>query len=259
MADAQEYRVHMFSSGVVLLALIGHQFGLPLDRYAALAIVVLIVKTGWGLLSDGMRVLLDASLDADTLNQVRAILQADPAVVEVRSLVGRNAGRYRFLETDVALRVESLEKAHMVSQRLEKSVREKVPHVERGQIHYEPQGQTHLRFAVPLEDIAGKVSQHFGEAPFFALLTVRTADGTLERQELVPNPYRDLEKAKGIWVSEWIVSLKTDVILLRENVQGKGPAYVFADAGVEFRLTQATTLDGAIAEQMLQIQGPVRA
>ncbi len=249
MADAQEYRVHVFSSGVVLLALIGHQSGLPLDRYAALVIVILIVKTGWELLSDGMRVLLDASLDAETLGQVRAILEADPAVTQVRSLIGRNAGRYRFLEADVSLRVDSLEKAHAISQRLEKCVREKVPHVERVQIHYEPRMRTHLRFAVPLEDVAGTVSQHFGEAPHFALVTLRADDRRLERQEIVPNPYRDVEKAKGIRVSEWLVGLKIDVVLLREDVQGKGPAYVFADAGVEVRLTQANTLREAIAEQ----------
>jgi len=50
-----------------------------------------------------MRVLLDASLDAETLNQLRGLIQADPAVVEVWSLVGHNAGRYRFLETEVVL------------------------------------------------------------------------------------------------------------------------------------------------------------
>ena len=33
--------------------------------------------------------------------QVRAIVAAQPAVVSVNSLTGRNAGRYRFLETEV--------------------------------------------------------------------------------------------------------------------------------------------------------------
>jgi len=119
IADAQEYRAHVFSSGVVFLALIGQIVGLELDRYAALVIVVLIAKTGWELLADGMRVLLDASLDIETLEQVRAIIEADPAVIEIRSLAGRNAGRYRFLEADVALRIDDLEKAHNISRRIE--------------------------------------------------------------------------------------------------------------------------------------------
>jgi cation diffusion facilitator family transporter len=256
MADAQEYRAHVFSSGVVFLALIGQMIGYPVDRYAALVIVVLIAKTGWELLADGMRVLLDASLDAETLDQVRAIIEAEPTVTEVRWVVGRNAGRYRFLEADLALRVDDLEKAHAVSQRLERAIREQVPHVERVLIHYEPQVRTHLRYAVPLADTQGTVSEHFGESPYFALVTMRlrstapaVADAHVERQEMLANPHQAVEKAKGIRVAEWLVGLKADTVLLREDVQGKGPAYVFADAGVDTWLTQATTLAEAVLEQ----------
>jgi cation diffusion facilitator family transporter len=249
MADAQEYRVHVFSSGVVFLALVGQTVGFALDRYAALVIVVLIAKTGWDLLVDGMRVLLDASLDAETLKQVRAIIQADATVTEVRSLAGRNAGRYRFLEADMALRVDDLEKAHAVSRRIEEAIRAQVPHVERVRIHYEPQVRSKFLYAVPLADAAGTVSQHFGEAPYFALVTVRTADRQVLRQEVLLNPYMDAEKAKGIRVGEWLVGLKADVVVLREDVHGKGPAYVFADAGVETRLTEASTLTQVLAEQ----------
>jgi predicted Fe-Mo cluster-binding NifX family protein len=189
------------------------------------------------------------ALDADTLTQVRAIVEADPAVSEIRSLVGRNAGRYRFLEAEVALRVGDLKKAHAVSERIERAIRAQVPHVERVLLHYEPQPRTHLRYAVPLADTAGTVSQHFGEAPYFGLVTVRIADGQIERQEVVSNPHASVEKAKGIHVGEWLVGLKTDVVLLREDVHGKGPAYVFADAGVETVLTEAATLAQAVAEQ----------
>jgi cation diffusion facilitator family transporter len=249
MADAQEYRAHVFSSGVVFLALIGQMVGFPVDRYASLIIVVLIVKTGWELLADGMRVLLDASLDNETLDQVRALVDAEPTVAQVRSLVGRNAGRYRFLEVDVALRVDDLERAHAVSERLKRTIREQVPHVERVLIHYEPQVRTHVRYAVPLADAQGAVSEHFGESSYFALVEVRLADGQIESQQILANPHQAVEKAKGIRVAEWLVSLKTDVALLREDVRGKGPAYVFADAGVEVRLTESATLAEAIAAQ----------
>lgn len=256
VADAQEYRVHVFSSGMVLVALVAQEIGVPLDRVAALVIVVLIAKTGWDLLSDGMRVLLDASLDAETLDQAQAVVEAEPAVTEVRSLRGRNAGRFRFLELDVALRVDELEKAHGVSQRIEAALRDQVPHLDRVVIHYEPQPRTHLRYAVPLADPDGTVGDHFGEAPYFALVTVRTADGTVERQEVVANPHRQVEKAKGIRVGEWLVGLKTDVVLLREDVHGRGPAYVFADAGVESQRTEATTLAQAVAEQLAEPVSP---
>jgi predicted Fe-Mo cluster-binding NifX family protein len=227
--------------------------GIPLDRYAAMVIVVLVVKTGWDLLSDGMRVLLDASLDAETLDQVRAIIEAEPTVTEVRSLVGRNAGRYRFIEADVVLRVDDLEKAHAVSERLAAAIRAEVPHVERVQLHYEPQARTHLRYALALADTNGLLSDHFGEAPFFGLVNVRLADGQIERAEVLANPHQHVEKAKGIRVAEWLVGLKADAVLLHEDVRGKGPAYVFRDAGVETHLTQAATQSDAIEEQLAEL------
>ena len=233
IADAQEYRVHVFSSGMALVALIGQMIGWPLDRVAALVIVLLIAKTGWELLQDGMRVLLDASLDAETLNRVREIIEAEPSVADLKSLTGRNAGRYRFLEVEVTLRVQDLDRAHAVTRRMEQAVRAEVPHLERVLIHAEPLARTELRYAVPLGDASGTVSPHFGEAPFFALLTVHTADGTVARQEVLPNPHTDVAKAKGIRVAEWLIQQRVDIVLLKESLQGKGPEYVFGDAGVE--------------------------
>jgi len=245
IADAQEYRVHVFSSGMALVALIGQMIGWPLDRVAALVIVLLIAKTGWELLQDGMRVLLDASLDAETLNRVREIIEAEPSVADLKSLTGRNAGRYRFLEVEVTLRVQDLDRAHAVTRRMEQAVRAEVPHLERVLIHAEPLARTELRYAVPLGDASGTVSPHFGEAPFFALLTVHTADGTVARQEVLPNPHTDVAKAKGIRVAEWLIQQRVDIVLLKESLQGKGPEYAFGDAGVETLPMAAATLDEA--------------
>jgi cation diffusion facilitator family transporter len=248
IADAKEYRAHVFTTGTVFAALLAQWFELPLDRVAALIIVVAIVKTGWDLLVDGMRVLLDASLDAETLLQIREIILAEPAVAELKWVTGRNAGRFRFVETEVALRVRDLEKAGAITQHIETQIRQAVPHVERVLIHAEPMERTHLRYAVPLADPDGAVSEHFGEAPYFALVRVRLADGAVEEQQIVSNPYQDVEKAKGIQVAEWLVAQKVDVMLLKESLRGKGPVYVFGDAGVEMQETESTTLSAVMAE-----------
>jgi len=72
-------------------------FNFPLDRVAALVIVVAIGKTGWDLLSDGMRVLLDASLDADTLLRIREIIAQDIRADNVgRHQVGRELAAHPF-------------------------------------------------------------------------------------------------------------------------------------------------------------------
>ena len=246
IADAKEYRAHVFTTGTVFAALLAQWFNLRLDRIAALIIVIAIAKTGWDLLSDGMRVLLDASLDPDTILQIRQIITADPAVAEMEWVTGRNAGRYRFVETELTLRVRELERAEAVTRRVEAQIREAVPYIERVLIHAEPMQRIYLRYAVPLADPGGAISPHFGEAPFFALVRVRLTDGSIEEQQIVANPHLAEEKAKGIHVAEWLIGQKTDVVLLKESLQGKGPVYAFGDAGVEMRETTAETLQEAV-------------
>jgi len=242
IASAQDHRTHVFTSGLVLVALFAQQTGFPLDRLAAMFVVLLIGKSGWELLSDSMRVLLDASVDAETLNKLRDTVSEEPLVARVKDITGRNAGRYRFVEAEIVLRTRDLEKSHDVETRIEERIRQAVPHVDRVLIHAEPLERTHLHYAVPLADLDGTVSPHFGEAPYFALVTVRLADGQVEQQQVVANPHMAIPKAKGLRVAEWLVGQKVDVVLLREDLQGKGPMYVFGDAGVEMRRTEAQTL-----------------
>ncbi|HQE93659.1 MAG TPA: cation diffusion facilitator family transporter [Anaerolineae bacterium] len=246
IADAVEYRAHVFTTGVVFAGMVGQWVNLPLDRIAALLIVVAIVKTGWELLSDGMRVLLDASLDAETLVRVRELIAADPAVTTLRWVTGHNAGRFRFLEAEVGLRVRDLTQAESAVQRISAAIRAAVPHIERVLLHATPQERTHVRLAIPLATPEGALSPHFGEAPYFALATVRLADGCVTEQTLLVNPHQADEKAKGIHVAEWLVAQKADMVLLREDLSGKGPVYVFGEAGIEMQHTEADTLAEAL-------------
>jgi cation diffusion facilitator family transporter len=258
IADAKEYRAHVFTTGVVLASFAGSWLDVSLDRAAALVIVVAISRTGWDLLVSGMRPLLDASLGPDTLLEIRRIIEAEPTVVEIEELTGRSAGRYRFVETRVRLRVETLERAEVVTQRVEVAIRRAVPFVERVLVHAEPVERRHWCYGVPLVETGGAVSDHFGEAPYLALVRLRVLDGAVEEKQIRANPFLAEERAKGIRVAEWLVANGVDVVLLRKGLGGKGPVYVFGDAGVETRLTQCKTLDEVIDEQRELLAVPKR-
>jgi cation diffusion facilitator family transporter len=247
IAAAREYRVHVFTTGLAFAALLAEWFHYPLDRFAALVIVVAVVKTGWELLRDAMRVLVDASLDAETLDRIRNIINAEAAVAEVKWITGRNAGRFRFVEAGVSLRVGEAEKVEAVTARVERSARAQVPHVERVLLHVEAPEAPVIRCAVPLGDREGTISAHFGEAPCFALVTLRRRDGVLDEQRIVDNPHTKLLRAKGIRVAEWLIAQKVDLVLSREDLRGKGPVYVLRDAGVELRHSDARSLEEVIA------------
>ncbi len=180
-----------------------------------------------------MRVLLDASIHPKLLDDIRNIIASHPAVIQVKSLVGRNAGRFRFIEATIGLRTDNLEKAHSISERIESDVRKKISHVDRIVIHYEPNPKKETIKAVPLDSNKKSLSDHFGEAPYYYIAVIRNSDGKLMEENYVRNPYQRDEKAKGIKVARWLIGKGVDWVCVLSDLEGKGPGYVLSDAGVK--------------------------
>ena len=122
-----------------------------------------------------------------------------------------------------------------------------VPNVDRVLIHGEPRPKTHLRYAVALADLEGKVSRHFGESPYFALVDLNLKERKVEGQTILANPYKDLEKGKGLKVAGFLLSHKPDVVVGGESLEGKGPGYALAEAGVETVRTESAYLQEVVA------------
>lgn len=239
IADGKNFTADVLSSTVVFFGLLGQYMQLPFDRIAAIIVAIFIVKAGWGILVNGMRVLLDASIETQTLDTIRRTILRDPAVVEVKRILGRNSGRYVFVETDIILRTPDLERAHQISQRIEREVARAVPTVDHIIIHYEPRHATKIRYAIPLADHDGVISNHFGEAPYFAMVDIDKSSRTVERTEVMANPHQNVTKGKGIMVANFLVTFKPDIVVTRENLAGKGPGYVFTEGGIEIIQTDA--------------------
>lgn len=243
IADAQHIRSGMLSSLVILAGLVGGMFGMQLDKIAALVVVVLIFKAGIGIFVDALRVLLDASIDFETLDRVKTIILKDPQTASVKALWGRNSGRFKFIEADIVIKARDLIKAHAVSRRIEKGIRGQLPEVDHILIHYEPQKKDISTFAVPLAEDRASPSEHFGDAPYFYIGSRREADGVIFSETFHRNPYATEEKGKGIKVSEWLLSRGVDTVYSPKGFQGRGPGYVFSDAGVDVIVSPDKTLE----------------
>jgi cation diffusion facilitator family transporter len=250
IADARHRQADVFASLVVLSAVVSNYFGvkgaifigLTVDHIAAGLMLIFIVYAGLELLVSGMRVLLDASIDAETLFQVRQIIESEPMVTKVQSLFGRNAGRYRFLEGEVLLRTADLEKVHFIDARIKRELQKQVPNVDRALIHYEARKKETLLVAVPLESDRQTISEHFGEAPIFYLATLRESDGQILEERFVLNLFLDEKKGKGIKVSQWLLQQGLDRLYTEKDLAGKGAGFVLSDAGVEVIVVQQKNL-----------------
>jgi len=255
IAEGRHRQVDVLSSIVVLVSVLFSYFdiqadvmGISIDRLGAALILFFIAKAGWELLSDGMRVLLDASIDFPTLDKIHSLIHQEPAVDEIKSLIGRNAGRYRFIQTAITLNVSDLEAAHKISEAIENRILTQIPNIEKITIHYEPKTRTHDILAFPLSETSGQISAHFGEAPYFALLSLHKENQTIDAKKIMENPHCTVSTAKGLRVAEWLVKQKITHVGIKEDVSHKGPGYVLSSAGIKIRRISSNTLIGAVRE-----------
>jgi len=138
LADAEHIKADFYTALVVLVGVLGQYFGYPIIEKLAVAVVVyFIFHSGFEILKDAVKVLLDASVDAETLQQVRDILDKEPMIKAVNHLHGRNAGSFQFLQLDLELNTDSLKEAHAYAHDLEEKIKAQMPFVEKVIIHYE--------------------------------------------------------------------------------------------------------------------------
>jgi predicted Fe-Mo cluster-binding NifX family protein len=164
-------------------------------------------------------------------------------VVSINGLWGRNSGPFKFIEADIVTKARDLEKAHAVSRRIEGEIRNHISRVDHVLIHYEPQRKEATTRAVPLEEDKRRLSEHYGDAPYFYIFTIRDKDGALLSEAYHRNPFADEEKGKGIKISEWLLEQGVDTVYSPKGFKGKGPGYVFSDAGVEVIITEGSLAD----------------
>ncbi len=233
LADAAHIRVDVLSNLIVLIAIISNLIGFGLDKIAAIIVVLIIVKTGLQILIDGARVLLDASVDYETLSRVAKIVLGTPQVVELKSLTGRNSGRFKFIEAMIVLKTHNLDKAHLIVEKIEQQARDEIKDINRVLIQYEPLHKAETVYALPLTEDHAAISTHFGEAPHFLLITVKAGKKIASQVSIVDNPFGRIERGKGILAAELLVQNGVDVVIVKTDFASKGPFYVFADANIE--------------------------
>jgi cation diffusion facilitator family transporter len=248
VADGRHRQTDVLSTSLVLVAVVTTALGVDVDRAAAVVIVAFAVYSGWRLLVAGMKVLLDAAVDAETTARIERIIAGEALVDQVDELAVRSAGRYLFLEATLRLRTEELSRAHAASERLERRIRAEVPAIERVNFHLEPRRRETWRLAVPLATPEGRTSGEFGESPYFAVVELRVPDGSVARQEVIANPVMGVEKQRGILVAEWLVGRGIDTLITQRPVN-KGPRYVFGEAGVELRDGLGASLSEELARR----------
>lgn len=247
MADAKSWMMDIAPLAIVAVGIVGAKFSYPIiDRIAAGAIMIIVVRAGYGIVRDSVKSLLDASVDKATLEKMRSVVKQFSEVKGITSLQARSSGRFIFVYINLSLSLKRLRAAHEITNNIEREIKSRIPFVERVIIHYEPERKEYQRYAVPLGNREGDISEHFGRAPFIALWDKRNSDALVLSQEIVENPFVKMEKGKGMKLAEFLVEKGIDILYTRERFDGRGPEYVFSEAEVEVKKTDIKKLSELI-------------
>jgi cation diffusion facilitator family transporter len=262
VADAKHIATDMFSSLLILLGILGTYLDVSLDRYVAVLVAALVARIGFAILVDSLKVLLDATIDYITLNGIREVLESHSHVTGVTSLGGRSSGRFKFVEADVKLDARLLRDAHQVVSHLEEEILDRWPDIDRILINYEPERKEFIRIATPLEVTKGEqpgldtpLSEHFGEAPFFALLQKETATGLVTLERFAANRSRNLDRQRGVKAAELLAEMGIDEVWTRSPLDGKGASYALEALGIDVVTTGATILRELLSETTQDLDG----
>lgn len=246
LADAQNWMTDIAPIVVVIGGLAGSVVYPRADKIASIIVMVFIVRAGYDIVRDSLKSLLDASVDFQTLEKMKEIVYSFGAVEAVNSLIARNSGSFIFVHLNITMNVKKLKEAHHIANDIEEAIRREIPFLERIIIHYEPEKKDFLRYAVPLNNKEGEISEHFGSAPFIAIWDERFQNGSKVSQDVIQNPFLDIEKGKGIKLAELLVDRSVDVLYVKLDFEGRGPSYVFSNADIAIRKTGIMSLQELI-------------
>ncbi len=137
-ADAEHIKTDFYAALVVLVGIVAQYFEFYIgEKIAVLIVVIFIFHSGFEILKESIKVLLDASVDNDTIQKVKEILKDEKSIHKINSVTGRNSGSFKFLQLDIDFYTDSVKEAHQLAHLIEKKVKEQVPYVEKVVVHYE--------------------------------------------------------------------------------------------------------------------------
>jgi len=140
-ANAQNIAADVYSTAAVLAGLVAVRFtGLNiLDPIIAMAVALLILKTGYDVLRKSFGGLIDVKLPQAEEDEIRScIMEHDCQMVAFHDLRTRKAGSHRYIDLHLVMpKNASVEEAHRMCDHLERDIRNRLHHTH-VTIHVEP-------------------------------------------------------------------------------------------------------------------------
>jgi cation diffusion facilitator family transporter len=246
LADSRHSWTDTIASAAVILGVGLQAAGVPyIDSIVALVIVAVLAWSGAQVIVDGMKVLLDASIEKDILDQARSLAGADPDVRRVVKVEGRNSGSYRFLHLTIVTDIEDLKDADAVAERVRKTLVEKIQNIEQVVIDYVAEEAALTSCAIGLAE-DGTIASGLADASAFSLCCVDPADPAVKERSAWLDPYTSASEGREIRLAVALAQRGVQVLVLGGELPEDSPHYLLEANGVRIvSAPGASTLEEA--------------
>ncbi len=238
ITDARHSYTDVFSSMIVVVAILGSMLGVPeLEGLGVIVISLLIFKMGIESAWDAVLTLMDAWLDEEVSERIKKNIRNIPGLIELEDLKLRKSGLVVFGEVTVEVEGETdLKRVELLSEEIKTAVKKEVKNLEHINVHAKPVHRKNLKLALPVLDRDGlqaKPSEHLGKAPYF--LFVEIEEGRVGNWKILENLSSNSEKKRGMKAVELIILEKANVLVVRSV--GKGPFHMLRDSFIKILRT----------------------
>jgi len=232
-------RLHNYQDGVLGLIVIAGIFmewiGYIYLAYACLIVIIIyLIYQSYGIIKDATLSLLDASDKTIILIISRVMNQID-GIIGFHELKVRKAGPFYFVEMHLELPHSlPVDKADVITDFVEKTLKEKVKGVVSVTIHVEPGSMSKrwiLAFPVTGD---GRISPHFGSSQGFSIL--HTHEGKYEYHD---NPALNAERHKVQIIIDFFKKLGVNAVIA--NAIDETAILALSGAGIDVYITDIST------------------
>jgi len=125
-SDALHYKTDLYSNGVILFSLVVIHFThiYMIDSILGILIALYIIYSAYGLIKDGVLMLMDVSMPEETVETIKAILDSNTNITSYHQLLTRCSGKDAFVSVHLVFTIStSLYDAHRVCDTIENRIK----------------------------------------------------------------------------------------------------------------------------------------
>jgi len=256
ITDAGHSYTDVFSSMIVVVAVLGSMLGIPeLDSLGVIVISLLIFKMGIESARDAVLTLMDAWLDEEASERIKKDIREIPGLIELEDLKLRKSGLVVFGEATVEVEGETdLKRVELLSEDIKNAVKKEVENLEHIVVYARPVHRKNSRLALPVLDRNGlqaKPSEHLGKAPYFLFAEIE--EGRVGNWEILENLSSNSEKRRGVKAVELIIREKANILVVR--TVGEGPFHMLRDNFIKIlRTPEEVGTAGGILDRVRDLE-----